>query len=274
MKKINTWRQQLKEIMLMEKKQGELVPENQSKRLQELAQEMGASTRAIGYHPDGIPFGYDASIAGLIDNINQAIQTATSIKNSEYTRRSVYITIVAVAVSMLALVASIYFSAQNVSVAQEANKFTRDSLELQRNEFKLRNRPYLAIHSYNFSNREYVDLQGKKWPCCIEFKLTNISEIPANNIKVLSEVYLNGKSIRKTNYLPVALSKGTTKTVTVGLPEDIYSDAKNEENRIEIKNDITYFGMLSKGSIKHSTDETVYYSPTEEVFKVIKQKYQ
>ena len=136
MKKINTWRQQLQEILRMDKKQDELVPKGQKKRLKKLAQEVGASTRGIGYHSDGRPYGYPASIAELIDNINQALQTTTSIKNSEYTRqsvyatrRSVYITIVAVAVSIAALVASIYFSAKNVSVAQEANRLNSTSLK-------------------------------------------------------------------------------------------------------------------------------------------------
>jgi hypothetical protein len=128
MKKVNTWRQQLQEIVQMDKKQDELGPKDQKKRLQELAQEVGASTRGIG-HSDSRPYGYDASIAELIDNINQTIQTATSIKNCEYTRRSVYITIVAVVVSIVALLASIYFSAKNVLVAQEANRLSSTSLK-------------------------------------------------------------------------------------------------------------------------------------------------
>jgi len=122
MKKINTWRQQLQEILRMDKKQGELVPENQSKRLQELAQEMGASTRGIGYHSDGRPFGYDASIAELIDNINQAIQTATFIVSCKYARRACYITLAAVIVTILA-------STSGILVATRANKITLASLQ-------------------------------------------------------------------------------------------------------------------------------------------------
>jgi len=170
-KKINTWRQQLQEIVRMNKKQGELVPENQSKRLQELAQEMGASTRSVGYHPDGRPFGYDASIAELIDNINQAIQTATSIKNSEYTRRSVYITMAAVAVSIAALAASIYFSL-------EANKFTRDSLELQKEDLCLTHKPVV------FVKIPPTRPDANSNPLKDTFFLTNTGKLPAKNVTV------------------------------------------------------------------------------------------
>jgi len=122
MKKIDTWRQRLQEILWMEKKQGELVPKNQSKRLQELAQEMGASTRGVGYHSNGGPFGYDASIAELIDNINQTLQTATFIVNCKYARRACYTTLAAVIVAILASIISI-------SAARKANKITLASLQ-------------------------------------------------------------------------------------------------------------------------------------------------
>jgi len=170
MKKINNWRQQLQEIMQMDENQDELVPKGQKKRLQDLAQEVGASTRGIGYHPDGKPFGYDASIAELIDNINQAIQTATSIKNSEYTRRSVYIIIVAVAVSIVALVASIYFSVKNVSVAQEANKITRDALQS-------RYVPWVSVTKVETSVGD-----ANNFLIAIEYK--NFSDAPALNLAI------------------------------------------------------------------------------------------
>ncbi len=122
MKKINTWRQRLQEIIQMEKEQDELVPKGQKKRLQELAQEVGASTRGIGYHKDGNPYGYPAIIAELIDNINQALQTATFIVNCKYARRACYITLAAVIVTILA-------STISISVAKKANKITFASLQ-------------------------------------------------------------------------------------------------------------------------------------------------
>lgn len=130
MKKINTWRQQLQEIGRLHIEQDESVSgPSQKEQLQELAKEVGASTRGIGYHPDGKPYGYPASIAELTDNINQAIQTATIVKNSADTRRSVVITIVAVAFSFVAVVASIYFSQRNVSIAEKANRLSSIALE-------------------------------------------------------------------------------------------------------------------------------------------------
>lgn len=122
MKKIHTWRQQLQEIMRMDKNQDELVPKDQKKRLQELAQEVGASTRGIGYHQDGKPYGYPASIAELIDNINQALQTSTFIVNCKYARRACYITLAAVIVTIIV-------SSISISVAKKANKITFDTLQ-------------------------------------------------------------------------------------------------------------------------------------------------
>lgn len=272
MKEINTWRQELQEIAQMNKGQDDLVPKSQKERLRKLAQEAGASTRSIGCHEDGKPFGYDASISELINNINQAIQTATSIVNGRYTRRSVYVAVGAVIVAVFTSLASCYFSNKAISTAQQANEMTHDSLELQTKEFGLRNRPYLTIYNYKLSDTETSDPHGKKWPCHVEFKLKNISEIPANNIKVSSEVYLNGESVRKGDFLPVALSKGVSKTTTIGLPGHIYSDAKDEKNKIVIKIDITYFGILDK-NIEHGISEVVYYSPIENAFKILKQEY-
>jgi len=251
----------------MEKKQGELVPKNQSKRLQELAQEMGASTRAIGCHPDGTPFGYDASIAGLIDNINQAIQTATSIKNSEYTRRSVYITIVAVAVSMLALVASIYFSAQNVSVAQEANKFTRDSLELQRNEFKLRNRPYITDRNWKFAKEMQDLLSGKVYSRSVELELVNVSEFPANELRGSFKAMLNDKVIYMLTLNPLALANSGVSKINVPLTEEQYLAIENGDSKFKLIFELTYRGILTKEAEEYETSGTCYYSAPEKRFK-------
>ena len=191
-------------------------------------------------------------------------------------RSAVIMTIVAIimCVSLFQNHAVLEMTRESLNQTEESLTIVRESLELQKKEFELRNRPYLAISNYNLSKREIVDLQGKKWPCCVEFKLTNISEIPANNVRLFAEVYLNDISIRKIDYLPVALPKGNTKPVTVGLPDHIYSNAKNEENKFVIKNDLKYFGMLGKGNIKYRTYETVCYFPTEEIFKVIEQEYQ
>ena len=183
--KIEDWRQQLQEILRMDKEQGELVPKNQKKRLRKLAQEVGASTRSVGCDSYGKPFGYDASIAELIDNINLAIQTATSIKNSEYTRqsvyatrRSVYITIAAVAVSIAALAVSVYFSKKNVPVAQESNNITRGSLELQKHDLYLTHKPIVFVTIPPTRSDANSD------PLKDTFFLTNTGKLPAKNVSV------------------------------------------------------------------------------------------
>lgn len=163
MKKIHTWRQQLQEIMRMVKNQDELVPKDQKKRLQELAQEVGASTRGIGYHQDGKPYGYPASIAELIDNINQALQTATFIVNCKYALRACYITLAAVIVTIIA-------SSISISVAKKANKITSDALQSK----------YVPWVSVTKVELEVGD--ANNFMIAIEYK--NFSDGPALNLDI------------------------------------------------------------------------------------------
>lgn len=161
MKKINSWRQRLQEIMQMDKEGGELVPQKQKRLLQELAQEMGASTRGIGFcSEDGRPFGYDASIAELVDNINRTLQTATSIKNSEYTRRSICITLMAVVVAIIAL----YFSARTNKRAEKL--------------FVGQNKPLVDVTPVGIFQNE----GGTH--CTIEFSVVNYSGFTAYDIGI------------------------------------------------------------------------------------------
>ena len=164
MKQINTWKEELQGIVQMSKEEEELVPKGQKEKLQKLAQKVGASTRGIGYHPDGNPFGYDASIAELIDNIHKALQTLTFIKNCEYARRAVYI-------AMVAVIASVLFSIISTSVAMKANRISSASLKntyipwLQITSLKASmldpNRVEIVHGCKNYTNAPALDLKIK-----------------------------------------------------------------------------------------------------------------
>ncbi len=69
--------------------------------LRELARKVGASTRAMYVNPASAkPVGYDASISDLIDNIHQALQTATMIDMCKTASRNYVIALIATIIAL------------------------------------------------------------------------------------------------------------------------------------------------------------------------------
>ena len=75
--------------------------------LQELARKVGASTRSVCIDPKtNLPAGYPAGIGELIDNIHQALQTASMIDACRTAARNFWIALAAVLVSLVSAVAA------------------------------------------------------------------------------------------------------------------------------------------------------------------------
>jgi hypothetical protein len=182
-KQIDAWQEQLQQINQMIREENELIPKGQKGRLQKLAREVGASTRGISYDQNGNPYGRDASVSELNDNIHQTLQTLISIRNSEYTRRSVYFAMIAVIVSFIAVIASIYFSITSTSTAQEANRLSAISLQ---NLYI----PWLQITSIKTFWSEPNGIE-------IVHKCRNFTNAPALNLNIkysISDVSVIGES--------------------------------------------------------------------------------
>lgn len=88
-KEIEKYRQKLAEIINRPKQEDGNPAKGSKEDLQKLAQQVGASTRAIYTHPTkGRIIAYDAGISDLIDNIHQALQTATMVNMCETSNKN------------------------------------------------------------------------------------------------------------------------------------------------------------------------------------------
>ena len=104
---IEGYRQKLAEIVSRPKQEDGNPAEGSKEDLQKLAQQVGASTRAIYTHPrKGRIMAYDAGISDLIDNIHQALQTATMVNMCETAKRSFIIALVAATAALLSALAA------------------------------------------------------------------------------------------------------------------------------------------------------------------------
>ena len=72
-----------------------------------------------------------------------------------------------------------------------ALKLSADALNLQKSEFRIRNRPRL-IYSEPQLRGEAPDQSGKVYPHHIYLKVVNFSDLPAINARTVAEFYVDG----------------------------------------------------------------------------------
>jgi len=160
-----------------------------------------------------------------------------------------------------------------MTIAVSSLNLSRGSVELQKEEFMLRNRPLVVIGNHEFSGPA-GDSTGRAFPRSFKIHAVNIMDIPATQVQGTVEVRLNGEIIGTPRLPPTAVAKGTTRTLALGLTEETYSAAINPSNRFEATTYLTYSGMLGEQSDHYMTRVTVYWSisdghfiSTEECYK-------
>jgi hypothetical protein len=160
---------------------------------------------------------------------------------------------------------SIKQTQKSLDVAINSLKLSNKSLDLQQKEFTLRNRPIVVTGSQQLDGPA-GDSTGKQFSRSVKVHLTNISDIPATQVKGTFEVKLNGNTIGVAKLSPTAVAKNTTRTLALGLTEDLYKEAINPNNRFETTVELTYSGMLGERPEQYLTKVIVYWSPQDEHF--------
>ncbi|MBU0715029.1 MAG: hypothetical protein KJ964_06700 [Verrucomicrobia bacterium] len=173
--------------------------------------------------------------------------------------------VVSVVVAIIVGGISLRQTQKAVSVAVTSLSLSSKSVELQEKEFTLRNRPLIVIGSYEFSGPA-GDKTGKTSPRSVKTHLVNISDIPATHLKGTFDVKLNGKTIGIAPLATTALAKDSTRTLTLGLSEELYSAATNSSNYFETTTHLTYSGMLGEAPDQYLSRDTVYWSSLDQHF--------
>jgi hypothetical protein len=172
---------------------------------------------------------------------------------------------VAVAITIGSL--SLIQTAEALRIARNSLKLSHDTLELQEEEFMLRNRPLVVIGSHEFSGpTENLGTENVNddWPRSVTLKLLNISEIPATEVQGTIEIRLDGEVVAQ---VPVAtdldLAGDFPRGIVLGISEETHSAATNPSRRFEIATFVTYSGMLGEQPDQYSTRVVVHWSPSD-----------
>jgi hypothetical protein len=152
-----------------------------------------------------------------------------------------------------------------LDVAINSLALSNKSVEIQEKEFSLRNRPIVVAGSHQLDGPA-GDSTEKKFPRSVKVHLVNISDIPATQVQGTFEVKLNGNTIGVSSLSPTAVAKNTTRTLALGLTEDLYKEAINPANKFETTIELTYSGMLGEKSDQYMTRVIVYWSSQDEHF--------
>lgn len=177
----------------------------------------------------------------------------------------------AVATVIMAVVAII----MGWTLIQNSNalKISAESLDLQRKEFKIRNRPFIVMQNFRFGGPAKAQ-SGALFPYSIQFEVVNISDVPANHLSGVYQTFLNGSKTYVTIVPPSALARGATSKGWVCLSKDLYEAATNSNNRFSLVAEMKYSGMLGEKPEEYQTKADVYYSSPEKSFIYDKALYQ
>lgn len=156
-------------------------------------------------------------------------------------------------------------TARSVTQSEQALAVAHQSLDLEQAEFRARNRPLVVIGSHEFSGPA-GDSAGHSFPHSVKTHLVNVSEIPATQVQGTFQVRLNGVTIGTPHLAPIAVAKDTTRTLALGLTEQMYDAARSPSNTFEATTELTYSGMLGEKSDAYLTRVTVYWSVQDQHF--------
>jgi len=172
-------------------------------------------------------------------------------------------------------------SKRAVDLTQKALKTSENALKVQRDEFYLRNRPFLLVSDVKFSGPA-TSVNGKLRKNSVRFLLSNGSSIPANSILITAKVFINDKKVRKTILGPESLSSDiglaalppdTHTSGDILLEDEEYKAAQNPANKFRVMIEVVYSGILGEAKDKYKTSYEVIYDSKLQKFKMTKSEY-
>ena len=135
---------------------------------------------------------------------------------------------------------------------KKALDINTEALNLQRNEFKIRNRLIVDVVEARFGGR-LKSSEGEEYPHTVEIALENKIDIPATNFKAVCDIRINDKFIKKTEIDIGTLTHGTIWQGDVYLTKQIYEKAMLPSSKLSIEFSSTYSGLLGEKADEYST---------------------
>jgi hypothetical protein len=190
------------------------------------------------------------------------LQSARKSFSTEPHTKAAYIT--AFATGVMAIISG--FMCWTLRQNSRALQLAMDSLELQKQEFRLRARPYVDFKDFRLGGPcEMAD--GRGFPHSVQFTPFNISDIPATRVKVVCDVLLDGQSDFRTNVELGTLVRGQEVIAQAGLTREGYDAATSGTRTLTIRMDVTYAGMLGETLDEYEKTLLCHFAPLEGAFK-------
>lgn len=124
-----------------------------------------------------------------------------------------------------------------------ALKLSADALNLQKSEFRIRNRPRLIYTEPQFRG-EALDQSGKIYPHHIYVKVLNYGDLPATDARTVADFYIDGKRVFGTVIPATIYTKADLKGIQLYIPEDVFSAVTPLKHELRIQCKTTYSGVI------------------------------
>ena len=181
----------------------------------------------------------------------------------------------ATSIMAIASVVMAYTVIQNQQILRqntEALKVAANSLELEEKEFWLRNRPIVVLKKPQFG-KETITKDGRVFEHSVHILIENLTHIPANNFTSNYEVQLNEKPVFKGNVGFSAIASDHVISFSIPVQDEVFDLVSNAGNRLIVKINATYSGMLEDDAEKYRTRISFYYVPEVGRFKIAEADY-
>jgi hypothetical protein len=187
---------------------------------------------------------------------------------------AVALAVIITAFSLIFTVFGLRISRDAVSQSSKALRLSQKSLDLQRKEFTIRNRPIVVLENVSFSG-------PAKWPDGFEceksvaFELTNVSDIPANGVRVIASAFTDNTPVPLPDD-PTTTSLARDQRIPRALPieETTIAFATNGVMQFRVVFDVTYSGMFGGSFDNYKTHVEMHYMPKEKRFEITKSSFQ
>ncbi len=165
---------------------------------------------------------------------------------------------------------------------EQALRLTNESIDIQRKEFKLRNRPIVVIRNVHFGGSG-KSTEGELYPASISFELTNISDVPANKMLIISSASLNGRLVKSTiigseslkeNIGATSLPRDHKTQGALLIDQSVVDMAMRNSAKLNVVFDVTYSGMLGEVNDAYKTHVEMQYEPAEKSFDIERSFFQ
>jgi len=151
---------------------------------------------------------------------------------------------------------------------EKALKVAAESLDVQKSEFRIQNRPWLSLEKVQLSGPGQ-DLAGVEYPHTVTVRIMNVGTTPAIISTYVLRGILDGREVKKTDVQPIAISSNQISRNELFLTEDLYKQITPGQHKFEVKADIRYAGPLNVDPNAFYLEATASYLQRQGEFEVV-----